>query len=208
MARYESKEMELEAVRSIAALMVSSARTAPKARAIDNIKVALIDGEDLNTLAKAMEEQGVKHAGGFQSAFARDAANLRQSAGCLLIGCDGIPKGYPGQIEIPLNCGACGYGECRNLDRARLREGMDFSGPVCVIQAIDLGIAIGSAAKLASSLNADNRIMYTVGAAARQLGLLEADIIMGIPLSVSGKSPYFDRRAATISKSQTAPARR
>lgn len=70
---------------------------------------------------------------------------------------------------------------------------MDFSGPVCVIQAIDLGIAIGSAVKIASSLNADNRIMYTVGAAAKQLGFLDADIIMGIPISVSGKNPYFDR---------------
>jgi uncharacterized ferredoxin-like protein len=36
-------------------------------------------------------------------------------------------------------------------------------------------------------------MMYTIGAAAQSLGLLEADIIIGIPLSVSGKSPYFDR---------------
>jgi len=25
------------------------------------------------------------------------------------------------------------------------------------------------------------------------LGLLDADVIIGIPLSISGKSPYFDR---------------
>jgi len=30
--------------------------------------------------------------------------------------------------------------------------------------------------------------MYTMGAAAKELKLLDADIIMGIPLSVSGKN--------------------
>jgi uncharacterized ferredoxin-like protein len=36
--------------------------------------------------------------------------------------------------------------------------------------------------------------MYTVGAAAKALGLLDADIIIGIPLSASGKNIYFDRK--------------
>lgn len=62
-----------------------------------------------------------------------------------------------------------------------------------MFQAIDLGIALGSSAKTAGILNIDNRIMYTIGAAARKLKLLESDIIIGFPLSVSGKSPYFDR---------------
>jgi uncharacterized ferredoxin-like protein len=42
-------------------------------------------------------------------------------------------------------------------------------------------------------LNIDNRIMYTIGAAARKLKLLDADVVLGFPLSVTGKSPYFDR---------------
>jgi uncharacterized ferredoxin-like protein len=73
------------------------------------------------------------------------------------------------------------------------REGEDFTGPVCIFQAIDLGIALGSAVKLAGELNIDNRIMYTVGAAAKKLNLLDSDLIIGIPLSVTGKNPYFDR---------------
>jgi len=37
--------------------------------------------------------------------------------------------------------------------------------------------------------------MFTIGKAAASLGLLgEYRLIMGIPLSVSGKSPYFDRK--------------
>ncbi len=38
-----------------------------------------------------------------------------------------------------------------------------------------------------------NRIMYRIGTVARQLGMIDADYVMGIPLSATGKSIYFDR---------------
>ncbi len=47
--------------------------------------------------------------------------------------------------------------------------------------------------RITTSKGIDNRMMYTVGAAAKSLGLLDSDIIIGIPLSVTGKNPYFDR---------------
>jgi len=59
---------------------------------------------------------------------------------------------------------------------------------------IDLGIAIGSAVKVASDLNVDNRIMYSIGLAAMKMGLLHADEIQGIPLSITGKNVFFDRK--------------
>ena len=59
---------------------------------------------------------------------------------------------------------------------------------------IDLGIAIGSAVKVASDLNVDNRVMYSIGLAAIKMGLLQADEIQGIPLSLMGKNPFFDRK--------------
>lgn len=59
---------------------------------------------------------------------------------------------------------------------------------------VDLGIAVGSAAKVASDLNVDNRIMYSIGVAAKKMRLLDADEIQGIPLSVSGKNIFFDRK--------------
>jgi hypothetical protein len=68
-----------------------------------------------------------------------------------------------------LNCGACGYKNCKGLLAIGKREGEDFTGPVCIFQAIDLGIALGSAVKLAGELNIDNRIMYTLGAAAKKI---------------------------------------
>ena len=59
---------------------------------------------------------------------------------------------------------------------------------------IDLGIALGSAAKIASIMNADNRIMHSVCIAAKEMGILEADDILGIPLSIKGKNIFFDRK--------------
>jgi len=61
------------------------------------------------------------------------------------------------------------------------------------LKLIDLGIALGSAVKIASELNVDNRIMYSVGLAAMKMGLLKADEIYGIPLSIKGKNIFFDR---------------
>jgi uncharacterized ferredoxin-like protein len=58
-----------------------------------------------------------------------------------------------------------------------------------------MGIALGSAVKTASLMNVDNRIMYRAGVAARGAGLIDADFVMGIPLSVSGKSIYYDRKS-------------
>ena len=189
MAQFKSKEMEREAVRVVATMMASSARTAPKARGIDDIETMVVDGSDLELLASAMEDKAKEQPPHLTSVFVRDAGNVRKSSSVLLIGVAGNPK----KIEQPLDCGACGYKTCQSLLNARKREGKDFDGPVCIFQALDLGIALGSAAKLASELNADNRMMYTIGAAAKKLKLLDSDIIIGIPFSITGKNIYFDR---------------
>lgn len=58
---------------------------------------------------------------------------------------------------------------------------------------IDLGIALGSAVKTASEMNVDNRIMLSVGMAAQELGILNAEVVLGVPLSITGKNIFFDR---------------
>lgn len=189
MAQYESADIEKDAARMVAAMMAVSARTAPKTRGLDAVKTLLLDGDDIELLAGAMEAKGQAKKAPFPPIFPRDAANVRKSACILLVGVTGAPKG----MSKPLDCGACGYETCEQLMSARVRQGDDFNGPVCMFQAIDLGIALGSAVKLAGDLNVDNRIMYTIGAAAKQLKLLDSDVIMGIPMSVAGKNIYFDR---------------
>lgn len=190
MAKLASDEVEGQAVRVVATMMASSARTAPKARGVDDVQTVLVDGDDVEALARAMEDKAEDKPPYLSPVFSRDARNLRGSTCVLLIGVTGKPK----KMDQPLDCGACGYETCRRLLNARKKEGNDFSGPLCIFQAIDLGIALGSAVKLASELNVDNRLMYTIGAAARRLRFMDADVVIGIPLSTGGKNPYFDRQ--------------
>ena len=49
---------------------------------------------------------------------------------------------------------------------------------------------------MAAGLLVDNRVVYSVGRAGVNIKLLGEDvkIAYGIPLSISGKNPFFDRR--------------
>jgi len=66
---------------------------------------------------------------------------------------------------------------------------------MCFFAAHDLGLAVGSAVSVAADMRVDNRVMYSAGVAAKLLGLFEGDVtaVVGVPLSVSEKSPFFDR---------------
>ena len=190
MAQLKSNEVEKNAVTMAAALMAAAARTAPKARGVDDTASLFLDGDELEKLALAMERKASEKPDYMSAFMERDANNVRNSACVLLLGVTGEPK----KIEEPVDCGACGYAGCEHLSRARRKvKAKDFNGPVCVFQAMDLGIALGSAVKLAAELCIDNRMMYSIGVAAKDLRLLDSDIIIGIPLAVAGKSPYYDR---------------
>jgi uncharacterized ferredoxin-like protein len=181
-------EVEKRGVIEVANLIAISARTAPKGRGVDNILSAVVTGEEKDQLADAMERKTKINP---ISAFKRDAEAVRKSPVVILIGVRGtIPK----KPENPLNCGACGNETCADFIKTKKRRGEDFTGPICIFEAIDLGIALGSAVKMASEMNIDNRLMYTLGAAAKELDLLDADVMIGIPLSVTGKNIYFDRK--------------
>jgi uncharacterized ferredoxin-like protein len=176
---------EAEAVLQIAKLMLVSARTAPKSGGIDDITTLIVTGEDLQRIADEMEkmaeERNAPH-------FIRDAKNLRDSSCLVLIG-------VKSSKNFGINCGGCGYPSCEAFNAAAKVKGNDYVGPACIFKVIDFGIAIGSAVKTASIHNVDNRVMYRIGTAAKRLGYLgDADIVMGIPLSATGKSIYFDRK--------------
>ena len=80
------------------------------------------------------------------------------------------------------------------FQKAEKKRGQDFDGPNCIFKIMDLGIAVGSAVKTAGNLNVDNRIFYRIGVSAMRLNYVpEASVLLGIPLSVKGKNPYFDR---------------
>ena len=60
---------------------------------------------------------------------------------------------------------------------------------------IDLGIALGSAAKVVGDMNVDNKIMRSIGLGAMKMGLVKGDNVKGISLSIKGKNNHFDRKA-------------
>jgi uncharacterized ferredoxin-like protein len=180
----EGRTLEREAVLEVAKMMLVSARTAPKTGGVDDVLTCLVDGDELESVARAMDEIGDER--GIEG-FHRDAKNVRDSDAVVLIGVRGSKK-------YALDCGACGYRTCDEFEKADRIKGLDFIGPTCLFKALDLGIALGSAVKTASLLNVDNRIMYRIGAAAVRLRMLpEATVIMGIPVSAKGKSIYYDR---------------
>ncbi|HHY35837.1 MAG TPA: hypothetical protein GX510_09470 [Firmicutes bacterium] len=171
---------ETQGLLMAAQLMCLSARTAPKAAGKDYVSTRILSGEILNRLADEMIAYG-RTSG--KKNFDRDGENVRNSGAVVLIGLkDAETAG--------LNCGACGYSTCSELE---MRKGTEFDGPVCAWRLLDLGIAVGSAVKTASMLNVDNRIMYRVGVVAKKIGLCDDEIVVGIPLSATGKSIYFDR---------------
>ncbi|MBS7635989.1 hypothetical protein KEJ37_01365 [Candidatus Bathyarchaeota archaeon] len=165
--------------------MLAAARTAPKTAGIDDILTLIVYGEEKNAIAEKMEEIAEQRK---IDGFRRDARNVRDSEAVVLIG-------VRGSKSIGINCGACGYKNCSEFEEAKRHVGQDFTGPTCLFKALDIGIALGSAVKIASLLNIDNRIMYRIGTAALKLNLMpEATVVMGVPLSAKGKNIYFDRK--------------
>ena len=73
-----------------------------------------------------------------------------------------------------------------------VRRGLDAGCQYCHFKSC----AIGSAVSAAADARVDSRVMFSVGRAAKSLGLLgeKATLVLGLPLSVSGKSPFFDRK--------------
>jgi uncharacterized ferredoxin-like protein len=110
------------------------------------------------------------------------------------------------------NCGACGYATCAQFlkavsvqHRQEETDAWEFPGPICQIRCIDLGIAVGSAAKVASMHNVDTRCQTRIAAAARRLGLIQADLAVALSMSVSHKNIFFDRQAPVLPGSDESP---
>lgn len=164
---------------TIAELMAIAARTAPKAAGQDFVVIEIIEGDDLQRLGEAMFDFGERMGKGN---FDRDGQNVLDSEAMVLIGLKDAKV-------LGLDCAACGSETCIEPNTV---DG-EYKGPHCAFRLLDMGIAIGSAVKTAGMLNVDNRIMYRAGVVARELDLIDADVVMGIPLSATGKSIYFDR---------------
>jgi uncharacterized ferredoxin-like protein len=163
-----------EHVLNVAQQMMTAARTAPKARGVDLLEIALIEGEEQKLLAEKMFAMSTRAGRKF---FERDGENVLQAECVVIIGTR--PQ------EMSLNCGHCGYDLC-----AKRPDGVP-----CAINSVDVGIAIGSACATAADLRVDTRVMFSAGLAVEELGWLpECKELFAIPVSASSKNPFFDRQ--------------
>lgn len=175
---YTSETIDTEGALEAAKRMCVAARTAPKTRGIDNIVTRILTGEDKNALAGKMEEIDERLHGEARTHFTRDADNVRAAQAVVLIG---VKRYFYG-----LNCTDCGFASC---------EACRNAGGFCVFAGEDLGIAVGSACASAADSRADSRVMYSAGKSVREMPYgSDAAVWLGIPVSVSGKSPFFDRK--------------
>lgn len=161
-------------VLQIAQQMMIAARTAPKGKGVDIIEVAMVTESNIRILSDTMkqmyEENGFKF-------FLRDAENILNAECIVLIGTHEHPQG--------LNCGHCGFDACDAREE----------GVPCAINSVDVGIAIGSACSVAADHRVDTRVMFSAGLAAQQLDWLDGcKQVYAIPVSVSSKNPFFDRK--------------
>jgi len=194
-------EAKGELIRSVARLCAAAAVTAPKSggqlflrgKPLFIETVFVDDRETLLRLAGWMRQRGRERR---QEIWWRDAALAERLDGVLFIG---LKDWYPPIYD----CGACGFATCAEfVEATRQRrvdsEGFEFKGPQCNLRDIDLGIAIGSAAKAASLYSVDTRCQTRIAIAARKLGLIQAEIAVALSMTVTHKNPGFDARMPAV----------
>ena len=169
-------DAEDRAIMRTADRMAAAARTAPKASGTDHLYCAIIDGEEKAKLAEAMRQYGAKWGYDFIS---RDGDNLDFARCVVILGMIGQPLGLR-------DCGYCGFDSCGACVKA---------GGRCAHNLIDLGIAVGSTVSIAADDRIDNRVLYSAGRVAMEIGLLPKTVTdaVAIPLSVTSKNAFFDR---------------
>jgi len=166
-----------EALDIVSKLLLADAITAPKSVGRDDVVIDLITDESIKEkIFKKMAE--ITDRSGF-TFYKRDAINCQNIDYIILIGFKLFYHNF--------NCGFCGFKSC---------DECKDKGGVCVVSATDCGIAIGSVVKLASIFGIDNRIMISIGQAAKEIGYFKEKVggAYGIPLSATTKNPFFDRK--------------
>ncbi|MBW3627212.1 MAG: hypothetical protein KY412_06345, partial [Actinobacteria bacterium] len=190
-------DLRADTVRQVAKLMAAAAVTAPKSggqlflqgKHLFIETVVVDDHALLGRLAEWMRARGAERR---ERIWFRDAEVAEAVDAVLFVGlADWYPPNY--------DCGACGYATCAEFLHAtaelrRDSDELEFAGPHCNLRDIDLGIAVGSAAKTAALHSIDCRCQTRIAVAARKLGVIRADVAVALSLSLTHKAVGFDRR--------------
>jgi Uncharacterized protein containing a ferredoxin domain len=190
-----------DTVRQVAKLMAAAAIIGLRSRPMTGLAgkplfvetVIVDDRETLNRLASWMRARGKERR---ELIWFRDAEVATLVDAVLFVG---LSDWYPPNYD----CGACGYATCAEFmqgtkELRRESDELEFAGPQCNLRDIDLGIAVGSAAKTAAIHSIDARCQTRVAVAARKLGVIHADVAIALSLSLTHKAIGFDRRMPDV----------
>jgi uncharacterized ferredoxin-like protein len=200
-APMEFAELRAPVIRQVGQLMAAAAMTAPKsggqllgAGAPTFLETVLVDDPAaLAALAQWMRARGTERR---EAIWFRDADAAQALDGVLFVG---LSNPYPPNYD----CGACGYATCAEFLHATKvqrveSDELEFTGPTCTLRAVDLGVAVGSAARTAAAHCVDCRCQTRIAVAARKLGLIQADLAVALSLSLTHKAITFDRRMPEV----------
>jgi uncharacterized ferredoxin-like protein len=189
--------LRADTVRQVAKLMAAAAITAPKsggqlflAGKHLFIETVIVDDPDtLQELAAWMRARGKERR---EAIWFRDAEAAEAIDAVLFVG---LADWYPPVYDCGASCAEFMHATKQLRDES---DELEFVGPQCNLRDIDLGIAVGSAAKTAAIHSVDARCQTRIAVAARKLGLIKADIAVALSLSLTHKALGFDRRMPEI----------
>ncbi|MEM4653413.1 MAG: DUF2148 domain-containing protein [Candidatus Nezhaarchaeales archaeon] len=142
---------------------------------VDGIEISIIDGKRKKELMKYMYQLAEELR---DPLYEVDAQKIEKVDAILLIGLrDG------GEVA-GMNCGACGFPSCEDMLNNR-RAGLLFPGPTCIVKALRLGMTVGFFVKMHLTSYKDSMTMLRIGVAAKRLGFLKSDLVMGLLLAPS-----------------------
>ncbi len=159
------KKVFKENIRNAALAMISRAKSAPKAKGVDNLVYYLLEKNDIKKVSKKLEDLAIEKDIPF---FLRDSKNISNLDYIVLIG---LKKASD-----------------KTYKKLKIEDNVHFD-------SVNLGIALGSAVSVANLYGIDTRIMYTIGYAIRNMDITKHELqdAYGIPLSISEKNIFFDR---------------
>jgi len=178
---YTKLSMMKEETDIITKLMAIAAKNSPKALDESFLDISVLDEAEKEMLVEEMYQLADERK---DETFTEKGEEVEQSDGIILVGLDK----HPG---IGINCKACGYETCEDMEKADPRKDI-FEGPNCIYRLIDVGNALGYALQNASKNDVDGKIIVKGGLAAKNLGLSTSKICLALSIKLKSDRGLFD----------------